>query len=131
MLYNKHAAEAAKAIKDAEAVLPQPEASLALAQCCEVLGKVYEGTDEEKKKQWYAQAKGWYEKAQAARPDDLSVTRHLAEFFLQTKQLAEVEAQLNAILKRGSKPQNAEMVAWARRAFALTLAPLDPEAGAR
>ena len=80
-----------------------------------LLGKFYDGTDEDKKKQWYAQAKGWYEKAQATQPDDLSVTRRLTDFFLQTKQLGQVEAQLNAILKRGSKPQSTETVAWARR----------------
>ena len=122
LLLNKHPVEAAKVIKDAEANLPQPQAPLALAQCCELVGKAYEGIDEDKKKQWYAQAKGWYEKAQAAHPDDLSITRRLTDFFLQTKQIAQVEAQLNAILKRGSKPQSAETVAWARRTLALTLA---------
>ena len=98
------------------------QAPLALAQCCELVGKAYEGIDEDKKKQWYAQAKGWYEKAQAAHPDDLSIARRLTDFFLQTKQIAEVEAQLDAILKRGARPQNAETVAWARRTLALTLA---------
>ena len=86
------------------------------------MGSAYEGTDEDETKQWYAKAKGWYEKAQAAHPDDLSIARRLTEFFRQTKQMAEVEAQLNAILKRGSNPQSAETVAWARRTLALTLA---------
>ena len=36
--------------------------------------------------------------------------------------MAEAEAQLEAILKPGSNPQNAETVAWARRTLALTLA---------
>ena len=36
--------------------------------------------------------------------------------------MAEAEAQLNAILKRGSESLNAETVAWARRTLALTLA---------
>ena len=124
LLLNKHTVAAAKAVKDAEANLTQPEAPLALAQCCELMGKAYEKSED--KKQWYAQAKGWYEKAQAIHPDDLSITRRLTDFFLQTKQLAEVEAQLNAILKRGSKPQSAETVTWARRALALTLLPPRP-----
>ena len=105
LVFNKQPVKAAKAIKDAEATLPQPQAPLALAQCCELVGKAYEGIDEDKKKQWYAQAKGWYEKAQAAHPDDLSITRRLTNFFLQTKQIAEVEAQLDAILKPGSNPK--------------------------
>ena len=122
LLFNKQSVKAAQAIKDAEASLPKPQVPLALAQCCELMGKAYEGSDENQKKQWYAQAKGWYEKAQAAHPDDLSITRRLTTFFLQTKQIAQVEAQLNAILKRGSKPQSAETIAWARRMLALTLA---------
>jgi cellulose synthase operon protein C len=126
LLLNKHTVAAAKAVKDAEANLTQPEAPLALAQCSELMGMSFEGTDEDQKKQWYAQAKGWYEKAQAARPDDLSITRRLTDFFLKTKQMAQVEAQLNAILKRGSKPQSAETIAWARRTLALTLAS-DPQ----
>jgi tetratricopeptide (TPR) repeat protein len=117
LVRNKHLVEAAKAIKDAEANLPPPQAPLALAECCELVGKASEGTDEDKKK-WYAQAKGWYEKAQAAHLDDLSIARRLANFFLRTRQIAEVEAQLDAILKRGTRPRNAETVAWARRALA-------------
>ena len=33
-------------------------------------------------------------------PDDVSIARRLTDFFLQTRQIAEVEAQLDAILKR-------------------------------
>ncbi len=69
-----------------------------------------------------AQAKGWYEKAQAAHPEDLAVVRRAAEFLIQTNQMAEVEAQLDAILKRGSNVHGAAMIAWARRTLALTLA---------
>jgi cellulose synthase operon protein C len=124
LLLNKHLVEAAKAIKDAEASLPKSEAPLTLAQCCELMGKACEKIEDQK--QWYALAKGWYEKAQAIHPDDLSIPRRLTNFFLQTKQIAEVEAQLDAILKRGARPQNAETVAWARRTLALTLAS-DPQ----
>ena len=42
--------------------------------------------------------------------------------------MAEVEAQLDAIVKRGANGQNAETVAWARRTLALALASSpDPE----
>ena len=75
-----------------------------MAQCCELVGKAYEGSDEAETKRWYAQAKGWYEKAQAAHPDDLSIARRLTEFFLQTNQMAEAEAQLEAILKPRREP---------------------------
>ena len=60
----------------------------------------------------------WYEKAQAAHPDDLSVMRRVAEFFIQTRQTAEVEAQLAGILNRGAKVHGAATVAWARRTLA-------------
>jgi uncharacterized protein HemY len=55
LLFNKHRDEAAKAIKDAEANVPQPQVFLALAQCCELMGRAYEGNDEAKKNEWYAQ----------------------------------------------------------------------------
>jgi cellulose synthase operon protein C len=121
LLLNKHREEAAKAIKDAEANVPQPQVLLALAQCCELMGKAYEGNDEAKKNEWYAKTKAWYEKAHTAHPDDFSITRRLTSFFLQTKQIAQVEAQLNTILKPGSKPQGGETIAWARRTLALAL----------
>ena len=75
----------------------------------------------ERTKQWYAKAKEWYEKAKAAHPDDFSIVRRLTDFYRQTKQMAEAEAQLNAILKQ-VQSQSAETVAWARRTLALTLA---------
>ena len=68
LLFNKHQVEAAQAIKDAEANVPQPQAPLALAQCCELMGKASEGIDEGQKKQWYTLAKRWYEKAQGRPP---------------------------------------------------------------
>ena len=77
---------------------------LALAQCCELVGRAYEESDDEETKQWYARGEGWFEKAKAAHPDDFSIVRRLTDFFLQTKQIAEAEAQLNAILKQGAEP---------------------------
>ena len=54
-------------------------------------------------------------------PDDFSIVRRLTSFYLQTKQIAEAEAQLNAILKEGAKSQSADRIAWARRTLALAL----------
>ena len=122
LIFTRHLDKAAKAIKEAEAALPPAQAPLALAQCCELVGKAYQGNDADETKQWYAEAKGWYEKAQAAHPNDLSVARRLAEFFRQTNQMAEAEAYLDAILKPGSTAKSTETVAWARRTLALTLA---------
>ena len=42
MVVTKQLAKAEKAIKDAEAVMPPDQAPLALAQCCEMMGRAYE-----------------------------------------------------------------------------------------
>jgi cellulose synthase operon protein C len=100
MVFTKQAEKAEQAIRDAEANLPQPQAPLALAQCCELVGRAYEtgNTDDAmKKKKWYTEAKKWYEKAQAAQPDDLSIKRRLTKFFLDTKQMSEAKSQLESL----------------------------------
>ncbi len=122
LINTKQQAKAAQAVNDAEAALPREQAPLALAQCCAQIGKSYEGSNEGQMKGWYDRAKGWYEKAVAAHPDDMMIARRLTEFYVQTKQLDEVEAQLDPILKSAANPQNAEIKAWARRTLALALA---------
>ncbi len=109
---------AVQAIKEAEAALPPLDAPLALAHCYALLGRFYQGKDDGEKNKWNAQATGWYAKAHADRPDDLAVARAAAGFFIKTGQTAELEAQMEAILKRGSKTTSA----WARRTLALLLA---------
>ena len=121
MVITKQLEKAEKAVRGAEVVLPPNQAPLAMAQCCQLMGRAYEQIDKEATKQWYARAAGWYEKAKAAHPDDFSIVRRLTIFYLQTKQVAEAEAQLNAILKEGANSQSAERVAWARRTLALAL----------
>ena len=121
-IITKQQAKAASAIKEAAVNLPSSQAPLALALCCEMLGNTYEGVDEKLKAQYYAEAKQWYEKANAIHPNDLVNARNLIDFLRRTKQRAEVEAQLDSILKSGSNTQNPELVAWARRTLALTLA---------
>ena len=122
LVLTKQPTKAVQAISDAESALPASLAPLALAQCCAQLGRFYEGIDETEKTRWFARTKGWYEKAIAAHPDDMLVARRLTEFYVQTKQMDEVEAQLEAILKAGSNAKNAEIKAWARRTLSLALA---------
>ena len=100
MVVTKQLAKAQKAIKDAESAIPPDQVPLALAQCCEMMGRAYEQSGDGATKQWYARATEWFEKAKAAHPDDFSIVRRLTGFYLQTKQIAKAEAQLNAILKR-------------------------------
>ena len=77
MVVTKQLAKAQKAIKDAESVIPPDQAPLALAQCCEMMGRAYEPSGEGVTKQWYTRATEWFEKAKAAHPDDFSIVRRL------------------------------------------------------
>jgi cellulose synthase operon protein C len=123
MVITKQFAKAQQAIKDAEAAVSPDQVALTLAQCCEMMGRACERSDDEATKQWYARATLWFEKAKTAHPDDFSIVRRLTGFYLQTKQITKAEAELNAILKKGpgAVPQGAEQVAWARRTLALAL----------
>ena len=119
LVITKQLAKAQKAIKDAESAVPPDQMPLALAQCCEMMGRAYDQSDDEATKQWYARATEWFEKAKAAHPADFSIVRRLTGFYLQTKQIAKAETELNAILKARFQSQSAEQVAWARRTLAL------------
>jgi cellulose synthase operon protein C len=132
LVTTKQTAEAEKVISDVEANVPPLLAPLALAQCSALLGRAYDGVDDGLKKKWYARAKGWYERAQSAQPDDLQVARTAFNFFVQTNQMAEAEAQLDAIVKRGANARNEAVVGWARRTLSLALAsPTDRERARR
>jgi cellulose synthase operon protein C len=122
LVLTKQPEKAVKAIQDAEASLPQSQAPLALAQCCELMGRFYKGNNDGETKKWYTEAKKWFEKAKAAQPSDFSIARRLVDFLRRTDQIDAVEAQLDAILKQGTTNRDAETVAWARRTLALTLA---------
>jgi tetratricopeptide (TPR) repeat protein len=121
LVFTRQPVKAEQAIRDAAANLPQ--APLALAQCCELVGGSYERWNPgEAMKKWYAEAKKWYEKALAADPDNLSIKRLLTEFFLKTKQISEAKSQLDAILKQGAGARTSDIVAWANRTRALIAA---------
>jgi tetratricopeptide (TPR) repeat protein len=121
MVVTKQHKNAEDAVREAKANLPPAEAPLALAQCCEIMGKAVL-PDEEAAKKWYQEAKEWYQKAEAAKPGDLLIKRRLTEFFLRTKQIDDAENQLKLILEQGSGVQAAETKGWARRTLALVLA---------
>jgi predicted Zn-dependent protease len=114
--------KAEQAVRDAEAVLVR--APLELAQCCEMMGRAFERGDADKQatmKKWFAEARGWYAKAQAAPPGgetDVAIARRLTDFFLRTNQVAEAEKQLSGILGSGSGAKTKTTVAWARRSLA-------------
>ena len=110
LVITKRQAEAEKAIRDAQANLSPSQAPLALAQCCEIIGKA---SPYEAARKWYDEAKKWYKRAEDAHPDDLSIRRRLTEFFLQTKQMSDAKAQLNEIRKLGGGVNAAETAAWA------------------
>jgi tetratricopeptide (TPR) repeat protein len=125
---SKQPEKAEKAVREAEANLPQPKGLLALAHCSDLVGQAYaaEAKDDLKLK-WYSEARKWYEKARAAQPDDLLVARRFTQFFLSTGQVGEAESALEAILKSAGA-KNPALATWARRNLALTLASgTDPE----
>ena len=71
---------AEQAVRDAQANLSPSQAPLALARCCELIGKAR--TRMKRPRSGIDEAKEWYKKAEDAHPDDLSIKRRLTEFFL-------------------------------------------------
>ena len=124
MIFTKQLAEAEKVIVQAEAKLPKPQAPMTLALCCEKMARAYNAADNSSEtKKWNDAAKTWYEKAQADHPEDLSIKRRLAEFFLRSKQINAATDCLNAIRNQeGGGAKNTETARWANRMLALVLA---------
>jgi tetratricopeptide (TPR) repeat protein len=109
--------KAASAINEAEKNLPPDRAPEALARCWELMAGNF-GAADEKVATWIANARQWFQKAQAAKPNDISIARRLTDFYLATGSVREAEAQLDAILKRDAAASD-QIKAWARRAKAL------------
>jgi cellulose synthase operon protein C len=108
----------------AEKVAADAEASLAgfplsLAQFCQFVGSAFATTDPDRARPWYARARGWFGKAQAALkdPNDLTVRRRFAEFLLRSGQNAEAEGALKEILGLAGT-RSPDVAAWARRSLA-------------
>ena len=93
-----------------------------MAKCCELMVRFYGAANEKATTTWIANARRWYQKAQAAHPNDISIARRITEFYLGAKLVAEAESQLDAILKRDAGANNDQIKAWARRTKALILA---------
>ncbi|MDG3008115.1 tetratricopeptide repeat protein [Paludisphaera mucosa] len=95
-----------------------------MAACSDLLVQGCQATAREAQKvKWLAAAKGWYAKAQAAKPGDFAIKRTYVEHLLRTSQVDEVEKELTAILKAAADPAkavNPADVAWAKRTLALT-----------
>jgi tetratricopeptide (TPR) repeat protein len=139
LIQTKQLPAAKQAIRDAEKKLAR--SPLALAQCCELMGRANAGPNAG------AQAKGWYDEARQwfgkARQDskDLSVARRFAEVLLQRTeffvaekqfkeaeaQLKEAEAQLKEVLVQASRAEDAATSSWARRTLAFMYIKYNPQ----
>ena len=96
--------KAERILAQAKRRLDPAQATAALAQCYDVLGK----TDE---------AARQYELAVAGAPKDPAIARHVFAFHLRNNQTAKAEAQLNRFLD-GTVDANDAQKTWARQALA-------------
>ncbi|MDR3622644.1 MAG: tetratricopeptide repeat protein [Paludisphaera borealis] len=111
---------AEKVAKEVEKAVAPDRAASTMAQCAVQIGLGYQAAAREPQKaKWFAEAKSWYQKAQAAKPGDFALKRATIEFLLQTNQLVDVENQLTDILKRPADFRAADLD-WARRTLALS-----------
>src|SRR5262249_43370484 len=95
-----HLEDAEQVIEQARARLPAAQAPLALAQCYAALGSL-------------ERARPLFRAAQQARPDDLTVLRACADFYLRTNAVDEARACLSQVIEVGIKHDQAA-AAWAR-----------------
>jgi tetratricopeptide (TPR) repeat protein len=111
-----------------KASLAPARASLALAECCQIVGSAYSDAEPDRAKSWFDQARRWFGKARAEvkDPDDLSVERRIAAFFLRTNQLADAEGSLKEILARTAGGKSPDLAALARRSLAQVYAFANP-----
>jgi tetratricopeptide (TPR) repeat protein len=124
--------KAEKVIPEAEAALPKDKIPLALARYCGVLGLGYqEAKQADLKTKWCDTANSWFKKARDAKPDDPAVSRIYTEFLIRSGQLAEVEAQLSAIVGRTPTDTNLDEISWARRKLAAILLSRNDKQAAR
>ena len=98
------------------------------------MGRGYQASNApDQAKKWYDQARQWFVKARAGRkdPNDPTIDRQLAAFFLRTNQIAEAQNQLSEMLRRKDGAGNAATVAWAKRNLALTYIAANPRQPAK
>ena len=119
LVQSRQLEKAEQALRDAAKKLPQ--APLALAECCELMGRANDGPKTRAQaKNWYNEARQWFNKALATRkdPKDRSVTRRFVQF-LRHADPVEAENQLKEILRGGAGAEDAATLAWARRYLAV------------
>ena len=114
--------QAEKVIRDAEAKLLEitpSKAPIALALCCEKMARAHDGNMDQvaEVKRWNDEARAWYEKAQAAKPEDLSIKRRLTEFSSKADRWKRPK-NLEVIRRQSAGAENTETTTWANRAFA-------------
>jgi tetratricopeptide (TPR) repeat protein len=94
-------------LQEAQRKLSPEQASLVLARGNEALGRLKE-------------AEKLYQAALAAKPDDVPVLRHFAEFYVRTNRLLEARPLLEKLIALTSKDPKETL--WARKALAIILA---------
>ncbi|MHB1037152.1 MAG: tetratricopeptide repeat protein [Pirellulales bacterium] len=97
--------EAQAVVREAKVKLPEDRSALILAQCYEWLHDV-------------PQAEQYYLQAKEAKPDDVSLTRTVAAFYLRTNRAPQAKPYLEQIMKSPASEQNREALTWARRVLA-------------
>src|SRR5262249_7580638 len=95
-------------LREARSKVAPERQVLALAQCCEALGR-----GEEAEKQYLAALK--------ERPDDANLLRGVAHFYLRNGRPQQAEAHLRHLLD-GRVKASADDLAWGRRSLAFSLA---------
>ena len=98
--------KAEAALREAERALPRGKAPLALAQCCEAVGRL-------------DRARQFYEAALAASPKDVALLRGVASFHLRTNQPEKAQPYLRRLMAH--KDRAPEEAAWAQLTLALVL----------
>ncbi len=99
--------KAEETLASAEEKLPSDEAPLALAQCCELLGRTEE-------------AEQRYREALRRDPKDMTALRQAVRFFLRAGKADQSEALLEGLVSQGETGAQ-EDAAWARRSLATML----------
>ena len=103
--------EAEQVVREAQVKLPEDRTSLVLAACYQILGDL-------------ANAEQYYLSAISAQPENLSVLRRVAEFYLRTNRADPARTYLSRIVKlteQDPRKLKGELV-WARRTLAQVLA---------
>jgi tetratricopeptide (TPR) repeat protein len=98
--------DAETAIREAQGKLPKEQASFALAQCYAAIQRLQEASE-------------CYRSALQAKPNDPTVLRNSADFYVRIGKLREAESCLRNLIVASNEPSTA---AWAQRTLAVVLA---------